>query len=54
MTVSIAIFGCREKRNVNLISVIILSAKLRRNVFNHGVMAVLMAWSDHALDGAHV
>ena len=54
MTASIAISGYLERRNVNLMSVIISSVKLRRNVFNHGVMAVLMAGSDHALDGAHV
>ena len=54
MTVSIAISGCQERKNVNLMSVIILFAKLRRNEFNHGAMDVLMAGSDHALDGAHV
>ena len=54
MTASIAISGYLERRNVNLMSVIILSAELRRNVFNHDVMAVLMAGSDHVLGGVRL
>ena len=51
VTVNIAIFGCQERKSANLMSVTTLFEKLKRNVFNHSVMVVLMAGPDRALAG---
>lgn len=52
VTVNIVFSGCRERKNANLMSVITLFEKLKRNVLNHNVMAVLMVGLDRALVGA--
>ena len=51
VTVNIVISGCQERKNANLMSVITLFEKLKRKVFNHSVMVVLMVGPDRALAG---
>ncbi len=51
VTVNIVIFGCQERKSANLMSVTTLFERLKRNVFKHSVMVVLMAGPDRALAG---
>lgn len=51
VTVNIVISGCQERKNANLMSVTTLFEKLKRKVFNHSVMVVLMVGPDRALAG---